>query len=142
MKELLSHELSPTLFAALFDQIRIYTDRFFDSHAQVVRRLIWTTLIWFCSGCPDDGQYGVYGAFDLYYEEYFARMLPRHVESNEGSETSWNWMYRTDSPHSVSIHTIFGYQRPYDDHKRQIVPTDRSSKYFFIPSKVAHIFYF
>ena len=35
IKELLSNELNPMLYGALFDQIKLFTDKFFGSKGQV-----------------------------------------------------------------------------------------------------------
>lgn len=37
IKEVLSHELNPTLYSCLFEQIRINTDKFFDANGHVSR---------------------------------------------------------------------------------------------------------
>uniref|UniRef100_A0A915KNP1 Neurofibromin n=1 Tax=Romanomermis culicivorax TaxID=13658 RepID=A0A915KNP1_ROMCU len=36
IKEILSHELNPSLYSALFEQIKAFTDNYFDSNGQVV----------------------------------------------------------------------------------------------------------
>ena len=47
VKELVGHELNPAIYAILFDQIKLFVDKFFDQSGQVCMiRAIFENLVW------------------------------------------------------------------------------------------------